>query len=164
MRTTPWRRQWPTMAAAATASLLLETGHGTGQTTEHQARLTGTVPANRLIVTVTEGPGEPRSIGSYALRVYEPLHPDFPYDRFIAGTVRKRDGVVEELLFRDLDDDGIEEAVVVVRSVGSGGYLSADAFRATEEGVTVAAAVEGLGPNSDPAQALRETANRKTEP
>ena len=114
MRTTPSRRRWPTVAAGVTASLVLGTGYGTGQTIGHQTTLTGTVPANTLIVTVTEGPGEPRSIGSYALRVYDPLHPDFPYDHFIAGTVQKRDGAVEELLFRDLDDDGIEEALVVV--------------------------------------------------
>ena len=164
MRTTPSRRRWPTVAAGVTASLVLGTGYGTGQTIGHQTTLTGTVPANTLIVTVTEGPGEPRSIGSYALRVYDPLHPDFPYDHFIAGTVQKRDGAVEELLFRDLDDDGIEEALVVVQSVGSGGYLSADAFRATRNGVTVAVTVEGLEPNIDPVQRLRETINRTTGP
>ena len=155
MRTTPSRRRWPTIAAGVTASLVLGTGYATGQTIEHQATLTGRIPANRLIVTVTEGPGEPRSIGSYALRVYDPAHPDLPYDRFIAGTARKRDGAVEELLFRDLDDDRIEEALVVVQSVGPGGYLSADAFRATSNGVTVAATVKGLEPNSDPVQGLR---------
>ena len=93
MRTTPWRRQWPMVAAAVTASLLLETGDGTGETTEHQARLTGTVPANGLIVTVTEGPGEPRSIGSYALRLYEPLHPDFPYDASSRGPCESATGL-----------------------------------------------------------------------
>lgn len=37
--------------------------------------LTGTVPGAGLVVTVTEGPHEPRSIGSYALRLYTPLDP-----------------------------------------------------------------------------------------
>ena len=40
MSTTPSRRRWPTVAAGVTASLVLGTGYGTGQTIGHQTTLT----------------------------------------------------------------------------------------------------------------------------
>ena len=35
----------------------------------------GRIPGTDFMVTVTEGPGEPRSIGSYAIRLYSPYDP-----------------------------------------------------------------------------------------
>ena len=106
------------------------------------------------IAVVAEGDFEPRSIGSYSLRIYAATDPRFPYDHFIAGVVRPRDGVVERVQFSDLDGDGSPEIVVIVRSVGSGGYLSADAFQLREKAPTLLATVAGLAPSDDPIRAL----------
>lgn len=113
------------------------------------------IPQTNLMVTVTEGPGEPRSIGSYALRLYRFHDPALPFDDFVAGTVRYRDGFVETLRFDDVDGDETTDLVVIVRSAGSGGYLSANAFNIGETGLTLIGMVEGLPGNADPVSALR---------
>src|SRR5262245_39687483 len=97
---------------------------------EEGARLVKTVPfpGSPQMAVVAEGDFEPRSIGSYSLRIYAGTNPDFPYDAFMAGTVRPRDGTVEDLKFFDLDRDGVLDIIVILRSAGSGGYRSADAF------------------------------------
>ncbi|MFM8939687.1 MAG: PliI family lysozyme inhibitor of I-type lysozyme [Phenylobacterium sp.] len=101
-----------------------------------------------------EGEGEPRSIGSYALRLYKAGDPSFPYDAFIAGAVRPRDGTLEALNFADIDRDGRPEVIVVARSAGSGGYLSADAFRLQKDALVLAASKSGLPADADPVAAL----------
>lgn len=116
------------------------------------------------IAVVAEGDFEPRSIGSYSLRIYAATDPRFPYDHFIAGVVRPRDGVVERVQFSDLDGDGSPEIVVIVRSVGSGGYLSADAFQLREKAPTLLATVAGLAPDDDPIRALAVKLKARTEP
>ena len=108
-----------------------------------------------LLVTVAEGPHEPRSIGSYALRLYAPRDDRLPYDNFVTGTVRSRDGRVERLVFADVDGDGAAEVVVITRSAGSGGYLAADAFAAGRTGLRFTKAVAGLRSDADPVAALR---------
>ena len=65
---------------------------------------------------------------SYALRLYTPLNRALPYDNFVAGLVRRRDGANPDLLLPDLDSDEQPDVVLVIRSAGSGGYLSADGF------------------------------------
>ena len=115
----------------------------------------GRVPGTEFVVTVTEGPGEPRSIGSYAIRLYSPYDPAWPYDNFTGGMVRTRDGGVESLLFEDFDGDAAVDVVVVVRSAGSGGYLFADGYRVVDGRLDLAAQVEGLDWNADPVAALR---------
>ena len=113
------------------------------------------IPGTDFVVTVTEGPGEPRSIGSYAIRLYSPYDQAWPYDNFTDGMVRKRDGGVESLLFEDIDKDTSVDVIVVVRSAGSGGYLSADAYRIIDERLNFAAQVEWLDKMADPVAALR---------
>ena len=113
-----------------------------------------TMPKASTIAVVAEGDFEPRSIGSYSLRIYAGTDPRFPYDHFIAGVVRPRDGVVERVQFADLDGDGVPEVVVIVRSVGSGGYLAADAFQLGDKAPTLLETVAGLTPDSDPIRAL----------
>ena len=112
------------------------------------------MPNASTIAVVAEGDFEPRSIGSYSLRIYAGTDPRFPYDHFIAGTVRPRDGVVERVQFSDLDGDQSPEIVVIVRSVGSGGYLSADAFQLRDKVPTLLGTVAGLAPTSDPIRTL----------
>lgn len=103
---------------------------------------------------VDEGEGEPRSIGSYALRLYKSGDPSFPFDGFLAGVVRPRDGTLEALKFADINRDGKNEIIVVVRSAGTGGYLSADAFRVQKGGPVLVGSKSGLAANADPVAAL----------
>lgn len=121
------------------------------------------VPEASTIVVVAEGDFEPRSTGSYSIRTYAGTDPRFPYDRFIAGTVRPRDGVVESIKFSDLDNDGSSEIVVIVRSVGSGGYLSADAFQLHNTALTLLETVAGLAHDSDPIRALEAKLKERSE-
>jgi hypothetical protein len=112
------------------------------------------IPGTSTRVVVAEGEGEPRSVGSYSLRVYAVADPRLPYDRFIAGVVRPRDGTIERVLSADLGDDGSTEIIVVIRSVGTGSYLSADAFRFDAQGLAHVASVAGLPKDSDPVRVL----------
>jgi hypothetical protein len=77
---------------------------------------------------------------------------------FRAGLVRSRDGTVERLLLADIDGDRVAEIVVIVRSAGSGGYLSAQAFTFDPERLVLRASVEGLPPAVDVIAALQQEA------
>ena len=72
------------------------------------------------VVVVAEGDLEPRSIGSYTVRVYSNSQPEYPTDDFLAGLVKERDGTVEDVLFADVNGDGIKDIVVTMRCVGTG--------------------------------------------
>src|SRR5262245_497463 len=80
---------------------------------EEGARLVKTAPfpGSPQIAVAAEGDFEPRSIGSYSLRIYAGANPDFPYDAFMAGIVRPRDGTVENIKFCDLDRDGVLDII-----------------------------------------------------
>ena len=110
--------------------------------------------AGDLVVMVAEGPHEPHSIGSYALRLYAPGDDPMQYDRFVGGVVRPRDGSVERVVFADVDGGGEDDLVVITRSAGSGGYLAADVFVVTGAGLRFVRAVEGLSSDADPLAVL----------
>jgi len=112
------------------------------------------IPGTPWTAVAAEGEGEPRSIGSYTLRIYSPAREGGVRDRFVAGTIRPRDGTVESIRFADLDRDGTPELVVVLRSVGTGGYQSADAYRLRGGVPRFAASVEGLPADDEPMRAL----------
>ncbi len=118
------------------------------------------MPQTGNLITVTEGQGEPRSIGSYAVRLYAPVDPDWPYDSFAHGLVRHRDGAVDRLLAEDIDGDGRADAVVTVRSSGSGGYLSAVAFAVEPDRLRLLGEVQGLSARANPVVALRKSCCR----
>jgi len=90
------------------------------------------------------------------MRVYAGVPAGFPTDRFLAGIVRPRDGAIESVSFADLDGDDRVEIIVSIRSAGSGGYLSADAFSFSGASLRLVAAVAGLDKRADPVGALRE--------
>jgi hypothetical protein len=117
------------------------------------------IPGSTEVVVVAEGDFEPRSIGSYALRVYGGASENFSNDDFLAGVVWPRNGRVETVRFDDVDGDDKTEIIVVIRSVDSGGYLSADAFRFRERSVEWVASVVDLEKQGDPIQALRDKFN-----
>jgi len=113
------------------------------------------LPGTSIVVLVAEGDFEPRSVGSYSVRAYAGTNPQFPYDNFIAGAVQPRYGSVDDILFADVDRDGSPEIVVVIRSAGTGGYLSADAFRLQGSSLYLVESVSGLAKDADPIAALQ---------
>ena len=88
--------------------------------------------------------------------LYVPPGPDWPYAP-CAGLVRRRDGVIEHLLAEDIDGDGRADAIVIVKSVGSGGYLSATAFAVDRESMRLPGEVHGPSSGADPVTALQES-------
>jgi hypothetical protein len=122
---------------------------------------TAAYPPTQATVVVAEGDLEPRSTGSYSIRLYTKNDPAFPYDRFVTGLVRPRDGSIESIRVADIDDDGAPEIVVVMRSSGSGGYQSADAFHVHDQSLTLTKSVTALDANADPVRAL--AARRKAD-
>ena len=113
------------------------------------------LPDGRLVV-VAEGDGEPRSVGSYSVRLYTNENPEFSLDNFVVGAVFIRDGSIERLAVEDVNGDGVKELVVVVRSAGSGGYLSASAFRIAAKTIEAVGNVEGMASDADPIAELRK--------
>ncbi|MCA3724112.1 MAG: hypothetical protein IM664_07100 [Phenylobacterium sp.] len=123
--------------------------------------LNGSDEALGVNAVADEGEGEPRSTGSYALRLYKAGDPSFPFDAFLAGAIRPRDGTLEALKFADIDRDGAPEILVVARSAGSGGYLAVDAFRFHKGVLALAASKSGLAADADPVAAVAEAAKSR---
>ena len=116
------------------------------------------ISGSRELIVVAEGDFEPRSMGSYALRVYGGASQNSPLDDFIIGIIRPRNGTIEAVRFDTVDGDDKPEIVVITRSVGSGGYLSADAFRYQAGSLEWILSVSDLDKGADPIQALRDNA------
>ena len=106
------------------------------------------LPDGRTVV-VAEGDQEPRSIGSYAIRLYGAGSPAFATDRFIAGMVGPRNGSLERVVIEDLDRDGRPDVVVIMRSAGSGGYLSADAYSFASNRMSRRASITSVPADAD---------------
>jgi Periplasmic lysozyme inhibitor of I-type lysozyme len=111
-------------------------------------------PTTSEVVVVAEGDREPASVGSYSVRIYSGVNPAFPLDEYLAGVVRPRDGAIEQVKFQDVDGDGRTEIVVIMRSAGSGSYISADAFTYANKSITLLASVSGVAKNTDPLPVL----------
>ena len=60
-----------------------------------------------------------------------------------------------QVAFDDIDGDRTPEIVVIMRSVGSGGYVSADAFRYKSGSFDFVTSVSDLDKGADPIRALR---------
>lgn len=119
------------------------------------------LPTGETIV-VAERDFEARSIGSFSVRLFEAAVTPDDTTFFLSGLIRSRDGIVEKVLLADVDGDRPQEIVVIVRSVGTGSYLSAHAFGNADGKLIFRAAVEGLAADADPVAALRES-RRKLE-
>ena len=118
-----------------------------------------THPTGKTVV-VAEGDFEARSIGSFSVRLYEAAAAPDETTFFTSGLVRARDGVIEKVILADVDGDQQQEIVVIARSVGTGNYLSAQAFAVAKDKLIVRAVVEGLAADADPVAALRKSRKR----
>ena len=109
-------------------------------------------------LVVAEGDGEARSTGSYAVRLYSSQSAQAGDDTtfYVSGLIEPRDGAIECSLLDDLDGDGKPELVVIVRSVGTGQYLSAQAFSCAGDKVKRVRAVADLPKTADPLVSLRQ--------
>jgi hypothetical protein len=116
---------------------------------------------NGMTVVVSEGALEPRGAGSYSLQLYARNDPAYPYDRFVAGLVHRRNGTVEEIRLVDLNRDRQMEVVVVTRYSGSGEYVSADAFRVQDKSVRLLTSIAGMDARKDVVKALKNKLNSR---
>ena len=88
--------------------------------------------------------------------MYDGTSKEFRLDDFVVGLIRPRNGTVEAVRFDDLDGDKTPEILVIVASVGSGRYVSADAFRYKSGSLDLVASVSDLDKGVDLIKALRE--------
>lgn len=105
---------------------------------------------------VAEGDFEARSTGSFSVRLYEAAEPADETTFFQAGLVRPREGTVEKVLVTHPKGDPRPQVAVVLRSVGTGGYLSIQAFTVDKGKLSFAGALEDLPPTADPLAALQK--------
>jgi hypothetical protein len=133
-------------------------GEDLKQKTPHEVTL-----SSGELVVISEGFGEPHSIGSYSLRVYSVLNPKYPYDNFITGIILTREGVIEKVIAYDLDKDGGDEIVVIVRNVGTGSYISAKAIKYNGKSVMVLLGLDGLNKDVNPIQSLESAFNKSSK-
>ena len=110
-----------------------------------------------MCVVISEGDLEWRSWGSYSIRLHA-LEDDKaqPAGEFYSGLVRGRDGTVENVFLIDVDGDGKKDVVVTIRNVGTGAYLSADAFAIQGKEVKLLSHVEDLQPKANVITALKK--------
>lgn len=113
------------------------------------------LPTGQTVV-IAEGEFEARSIGSFSVRLYEAAPPEDQTTFFSAGLIRSRNGTIEKIVLADVDASKGPEIIVIVRSAGTGGYLSAHAFAFDEKKLVFSAAIENLPPDSDPVVELRK--------
>lgn len=123
-------------------------------------RLETRLPDGTTIVA-SEGLVEPRSLGSIMIAAYGAADPEFRYDNFLSGIVWPREGTLLRVLATEVDTSPGEEIVVITQSAGSGGYLSAVAFRWQHGVLAHVASVEGLLPTTDAVQALGKAAAKR---
>lgn len=115
------------------------------------------LPSGQTVV-VAEGEFEARSIGSFSVRLYQAASSADETTFFSSGLIRSRDGAIEKVVLDDINGDEQPEIIVIVRSVGTGSYLSAHAFSLGKDQQLIAGSmVEGLQPEADPVAALRKS-------
>jgi Periplasmic lysozyme inhibitor of I-type lysozyme len=119
------------------------------------------LPDNHSVIQVAEGDHEPHSVGSYSIRLYGGSNPDFPLDDFLVGQIYPREGRIERLLNTDADGDGRGEVLVVMRSAGSGGYLSVDVFSWQNAQLRRILSLSDLPPKTDPLQEVKRISRQQ---
>ncbi len=114
------------------------------------------LPDNQTAI-VAEGDFEARSIGSYTVRLYAAGAAQNETVLYESGLLLTRDGTIEDVRLADIDGDKRDEIIVIVRSAGTGGYLSAQALSFANGRIEARTKVENLAPDADPVAALDKT-------
>ncbi|MDX2464912.1 MAG: PliI family lysozyme inhibitor of I-type lysozyme [Porticoccus sp.] len=119
-----------------------------------------TLPSGQTIV-ISEGEFEARSIGSFSIRLYQTAPAGDETTFFISGLINARDGFIEKAILIDIDSDKKPEVIVVIRSAGTGGYLSAYAFAiSNDQKMNLISKVEDLQAEANPISALKKPRSR----
>lgn len=115
------------------------------------------LPSGQTAV-ISEGEFEARSIGSFSVRLYQAAPAGDETTFFTSGLISARDGVIEKVVLGDINGDREPEIIVVVRSAGTGGYLSAHAFMIdNNQKLILISIVSGLQADADPISALKKS-------
>lgn len=120
------------------------------------------LPGGQILV-VAEGDSEARSIGSYSVRLYSAgsMQASEDVGIFVAGLMRARNGTLEKVFLESLKPGEAPSLIVTMRSVGTGSYVSADAFQVVGNKVLLRASVADIAPDADPVAALRAAKKKK---
>ena len=121
------------------------------------------LPSGQTVV-VAEGDFETRSTGSFSIRLYDAAPPEDETTFFRAGRVLDRDGTVDKVVLSKTIGNQPPEVIVIVRSTGTGGYLSAHAFTCNLRRLTLRASVSGLPPDADPLATLWRPKRKGSRP
>ncbi|WP_410499590.1 PliI family lysozyme inhibitor of I-type lysozyme [Chitinibacter sp. S2-10] len=113
------------------------------------------LPVGNGTVVVAEGENEPRSIGSYSIRLYGGQKAKFPFDEFLAGQIFPRNGTIEQVLSSDVDENGVNEVLVVTRSAGTGSFLSVDVFSWQNAQLSRLLTLADIAANADPVLSVK---------
>ena len=118
------------------------------------------LPSGQTAV-ICEGEFEARSIGSFSIRLYQAAPAGDETTFFTSGLISARDGFIEKVVLGDINGDEQPEIIVVVRSVGTGSYLSAYAFVIDKgQKLILGSLVEDLQSEADPVSALKKPESR----
>lgn len=111
--------------------------------------------AQPLYAVVAEGAAEPKSMGSYSVRIYQHGDGGGARDVFLSGEIFARDGFLHSVSLADVDGDQLEELVVVFESAGTGSYVTAHAWHYLDGDLSVIASVDSLLPGVDIIEAIK---------
>jgi hypothetical protein len=114
------------------------------------------LPGNQTAI-VAEGDFEARSVGSYTVRLYAPGAQADDTTIYESGVLLERNGTIEDVRLADIDADKRDEIIVIVRSAGTGGYLSAQALSFANGRIEARTKVSDLPADADPVAALDKT-------
>ncbi|MEZ2311821.1 PliI family lysozyme inhibitor of I-type lysozyme [Paraburkholderia sp. RCC_158] len=124
-----------------------------------------TLPERQTAVIAT-GDLEACSLGSYSVRIYSSenvqLGDDTTFYRF--GLLHERDGTVEDAFLANLGPSAPASLIVKIRSVGSGGHVSARAYVVNKNGIHAVAAIRDQRPQTDVVAALKKQLSTRPKP
>jgi hypothetical protein len=120
----------------------------------------------RQTAVIATGDLEACSLGSYSVRIYssENVQPgdDTTFYRF--GLLHERDGTVEDAFLANLGPSAPASLIVKIRSVGSGGHVSARAYVVNKNGIHAVAAIGDQRPQTDVVAALKKQLSTRPKP
>ncbi|WP_108652766.1 PliI family lysozyme inhibitor of I-type lysozyme [Dongshaea marina] len=119
-------------------------------------------PDTEQILSIAEGEFEPRSGGSYSVRLYDGESSIAEPNQYISGLIQPRDGFIARAEFVDLNGDGHSELVVVIHSA-TGNHLSADAYSYDENSLKLLVSAGEMSSHTNPLQVLRSKLPAKKE-